>query len=35
LRELGLAAPLLQADSAEDQDLVTALLRWRARESGA
>jgi uroporphyrinogen-III synthase len=35
LRELGLSAPLLQADSAEDQDLVAALLRWRARESGA
>lgn len=35
LRGLGLSAPLLQADSAEDQDLVAALLRWRARESGA
>ncbi len=35
LRELGLSAPLLQADSAEDQDLVSALLRWRATESGA
>lgn len=35
LRDLGLSAPLLQADSAEDQDLVAALLRWRAKESGA
>jgi uroporphyrinogen-III synthase len=35
LRKRGLAAPLLQADSAEDQDLVTALLRWRAAVSGA
>ena len=35
LRELGLKAPLLQASSAEDQDLVTALLRWRSSVSGA
>ncbi len=35
LRELGLAAPLLQAESAEDQDLVAALIRWRATASGA
>src|SRR5258708_11487416 len=35
LRELGLRAPLLQADSAEDQDLVAALMRWRSRVSGA
>ena len=35
VRELGLSAPLLLADSAEDQDLVAALLRWRAKESGA
>ena len=35
LRELGLQAPLLQARSAEDQDLVTALIRWRASVSGA
>ncbi|HME37593.1 MAG TPA: uroporphyrinogen-III synthase [Steroidobacteraceae bacterium] len=35
LRERGLAAPLLQADSAEDQDLVSALLRWRRGTSGA
>lgn len=35
LRERGLAAPLLQAGSAEDQELVAALVRWRAAESGA
>lgn len=35
LRERGLAGLLLQADSAEDQDLVTAITRWRASESGA
>ncbi len=35
LRAGGLAAPLLQADSAEDHDLVAALVRWRAVESGA
>lgn len=35
VRERGLSAPLLQAASAEDQDLVAALLRWRAGESGA
>jgi uroporphyrinogen-III synthase len=35
LRELGLKAPLLQADSAEDQDLASALLRWRATGSDA
>jgi uroporphyrinogen-III synthase len=35
LRALGLSAPQLVADSAEDQDLVAALLRWRAAESGA
>jgi uroporphyrinogen-III synthase len=35
LRELGLQAPLLQAPSAEDQDLVTALIRWRSSVSGA
>jgi uroporphyrinogen-III synthase len=33
LRERGLQAPLLQADSAEDQDLVAALLRWRSGAS--
>jgi uroporphyrinogen-III synthase len=35
LRELGLQAPLLQADSAEDHDLVAALIRWRSSVSGA
>jgi len=35
VREGGLSAPLLQADSAEDQDLVAALLRWRSSVSGA
>ncbi|MEP6549220.1 MAG: uroporphyrinogen-III synthase [Gammaproteobacteria bacterium] len=35
LRALGLSAPQLIADSAEDQDLVAALLRWGAKESGA
>ena len=35
LRELGLKAPLLRADSAEDQDLAAALIRWRSSVSGA
>jgi uroporphyrinogen-III synthase len=35
LRQLGVHAPLLRADSAEDQDLVTALVRWRSSVSGA
>jgi uroporphyrinogen-III synthase len=35
LRELGLKAPLLRADSAEDQDLAAALMRWRSSVSGA
>jgi uroporphyrinogen-III synthase len=35
LRDLGLNAPLLTAASAEDQDLVTALVRWRSSESEA
>jgi uroporphyrinogen-III synthase len=35
LRERGLRAPLLQADSAEDHDLVAALVRWRAEGSRA
>jgi uroporphyrinogen-III synthase len=35
LRERGLKAPLLQAESADDQDLVAALIRWRSRVSGA
>jgi uroporphyrinogen-III synthase len=35
VRERGLSAPLIQAESAEDHDLVSALLRWRNAESGA
>jgi uroporphyrinogen-III synthase len=35
VRELGLAAPLLPAESAEDHDLVAALVRWRSSASGA
>jgi len=35
VRELGLHAPLLCADSADDQDLVRALIRWRSSTSGA
>ncbi len=35
LRELGLTAPLLLADSAEDHDLAAALIRWRSSVSGA
>jgi uroporphyrinogen-III synthase len=35
VREFALSAPLLLADSAEDQDLVAALLRWRSSASGA
>jgi uroporphyrinogen-III synthase len=35
VRELGLTAPLVQAESAEDHDLVAALIRWRSSASGA
>jgi uroporphyrinogen-III synthase len=35
LRELGVPSEILQADSAEDQDLLAAIIRWRAGESGA
>jgi hypothetical protein len=35
LRGLGLSSPLLQAESAEDHDLVAALIRWRSSVSGA
>jgi uroporphyrinogen-III synthase len=35
IRHRGLSAPLLQAASAEDHDLVAALVRWREIESGA
>ena len=35
VREFGLAAPLVQAESADDHDLVATLIRWRSMESGA
>jgi uroporphyrinogen-III synthase len=35
IRDRGLCAPILQAESAEDHDLVSALVRWRSSESGA
>lgn len=35
LRELGLKAALLRAESAEDQDLAAALVRWRSSVSEA
>jgi uroporphyrinogen-III synthase len=35
LRERGAAGPILRANTAEDQDLVTAVVRWRSSESGA
>jgi uroporphyrinogen-III synthase len=35
LRRRGLLAPLVTAASAEDQELVAALLRWRSAEPGA
>ena len=35
LRGRGLTAPMLVANSAADQDLVAAVLRWRSSESGA
>jgi uroporphyrinogen-III synthase len=35
IRHRGLSAPLVQAASAEDHDLVAALVRWRGIESGA
>jgi uroporphyrinogen-III synthase len=35
VRARGLSAPLLRAESAEDHDLVAALVRWRASVSGA
>jgi uroporphyrinogen-III synthase len=35
IRDRGLSAPILQAESAEDQDLVSALIRWRSMVSGA
>jgi uroporphyrinogen-III synthase len=35
LRERGLRAPLLRSASADDQDVVEALIRWRSSASGA
>jgi uroporphyrinogen-III synthase len=35
VRERGVLAPILQADTAEDQDLVAAIMRWRSSVSGA
>ena len=35
LRDLGIAAPILLAESAEDHDLVAAIVRWRSSASGA
>jgi uroporphyrinogen-III synthase len=35
LRQRGLLAPLVTAASAEDQELVSALVRWRSDEPGA
>ncbi len=35
LRRHGVTAPLIQAESAEDQDLLAAILRWRSSVSGA
>ena len=35
LRDRGHGGGILQADSADDQDLVSAITRWRASESGA
>jgi hypothetical protein len=35
IRERGIRAPILQAESAEDHDLVSALVRWRSSVSGA
>ncbi len=35
LRERGMSAPILKASSAEDQDLLAAVVRWRSSVSGA
>jgi uroporphyrinogen-III synthase len=35
VRKLGVIAPILRADTAEDQDLVAAIMRWRSSVSGA
>jgi uroporphyrinogen-III synthase len=35
LRARGVTAPFIHADSAEDHDLLAAIVRWRSRVSGA
>jgi uroporphyrinogen-III synthase len=35
LRERGVSGPVLAANTAEDQDLVAAVMRWRSSVSGA
>jgi uroporphyrinogen-III synthase len=35
LRERGMSGPILRASTAEDQDLVAAVIRWRSSVSGA
>jgi uroporphyrinogen-III synthase len=35
LRERGVSGPILKASTAEDQDLVAAVVRWRSSVSGA
>jgi uroporphyrinogen-III synthase len=35
LRERGVSGPILKASTAEDQDLVAAIVRWRSSASGA
>ena len=35
LRDRGVTGPILQASTAEDQDLVAAVMRWRSSASGA
>jgi len=35
LRERGVSAPILKADTADDQDLFAAVVRWRSSVSGA
>jgi uroporphyrinogen-III synthase len=35
LRERGVSGPILEANTAEDQDLVAAVVRWRSSVSGA
>ena len=35
LRERGVSGPVLKASTAEDHDLLAAVVRWRASVSGA